>query len=193
MAIDHREDPPGAFNFAISLMDSASSTGAAITTIALNTLTDNIDAGFNECSGLDMTMEVLDDAGMPVSVAQIADVITYRIVVDNPEMLHVRNLKVVATLDLGRYQQFLGAEARACHVALQLGVHGVFRCVDAGQLHAVDGPCDLDQQGVGVFDLQAFGSHRPELGRRDTGQAGQNRRGHSQVQCLHPVHRCEDR
>lgn len=58
MSIDKREDPPPAFNFAISLMDSASSTGAAITTIAINTLTDNIDAGFNECSGLDMTMEV---------------------------------------------------------------------------------------------------------------------------------------
>lgn len=58
MAIDKREDPPGAFNFAISLMDSASSTGAAITTIAINTLTNNIDAGFSECSGLDLTMDV---------------------------------------------------------------------------------------------------------------------------------------
>ena len=58
MAIGKREDPPGAFNFAISLMDSASSTGAAITTIAINTLTDNIDAGFNECTGLEMTLEV---------------------------------------------------------------------------------------------------------------------------------------
>jgi len=58
MAIDKRQDPPGAFNFAISLMDSASSTGAAITTIAINTLTDNIDAGFNECSGLEMTLQV---------------------------------------------------------------------------------------------------------------------------------------
>jgi len=58
MAINKREDPPGAFNFAINLMDSASSTGAAVTTIALNTLTNNIDAGFSECSGLDMTLEV---------------------------------------------------------------------------------------------------------------------------------------
>jgi phage tail-like protein len=60
MTINKREDPPIAFNFAINLMDSASSTGAAITTITLNTLTDNIDAGFNECSGLEMTLEVED-------------------------------------------------------------------------------------------------------------------------------------
>lgn len=58
MALGTREDPPAAFNFAISLMDSASSTGAAITTIAINTLTNNIDAGFNECSGLEMNMEI---------------------------------------------------------------------------------------------------------------------------------------
>jgi len=58
MAADKREDPPLSFNFAINLIDSASSTGAAITTIAINTLTDNIDAGFNECSGLEMSLEV---------------------------------------------------------------------------------------------------------------------------------------
>ncbi|TGD76182.1 phage tail protein [Mangrovimicrobium sediminis] len=58
MALDNRDDPPAAFNFAVSLMDSASSTGAAITTIAINTLTDNIDAGFNECSGLEMILDV---------------------------------------------------------------------------------------------------------------------------------------
>ncbi|MEO0442565.1 MAG: phage tail protein, partial [Pseudomonadota bacterium] len=58
MATDKREDPPLAFNFAISLMDSASSTAEAVTTIALNTLTNNIDAGFNECSGLEMTLDV---------------------------------------------------------------------------------------------------------------------------------------
>jgi len=58
MASGKREDPPLGFNFAINLMDSASSTGAAITTIAINTLTDNIDAGFNECSGLEMSLDV---------------------------------------------------------------------------------------------------------------------------------------
>jgi phage tail-like protein len=39
-------------------MDSASSTGKAVMTIAINTLTNNIDAGFNECSGLEMSLEV---------------------------------------------------------------------------------------------------------------------------------------
>jgi phage tail-like protein len=58
MSIGKREDPPLAFNFAINLMDSASSTAGAVTTIAINTLTNNIDAGFNECSGLEMMLEV---------------------------------------------------------------------------------------------------------------------------------------
>lgn len=58
MAIGVREDPALSFNFSISLMDSASSVGQAVTTIAINTLTNNIDAGFNECSGLEMTLEV---------------------------------------------------------------------------------------------------------------------------------------
>ena len=58
MTTDKTNNPALAFNFAISLMDSASSTAAAVTTIALNTLTDNIDAGFNECSGLEMTLDV---------------------------------------------------------------------------------------------------------------------------------------
>jgi phage tail-like protein len=60
MAIGEREDPVLGYNFAISLMDSSSSLGKAVTTIAINTLTNNIDAGFNECSGLEMTMEVED-------------------------------------------------------------------------------------------------------------------------------------
>lgn len=57
MAAGKREDPLRAFNFAISLLES-SSPGAAVTSIAINTLTDNIDAGFNECTGLDVTLEV---------------------------------------------------------------------------------------------------------------------------------------
>lgn len=57
MGIGKREDPVGGFNFAISLMDASSSVGKAVTTIAINTLTDNIDAGFNECSGLEMILE----------------------------------------------------------------------------------------------------------------------------------------
>lgn len=59
MSSGKREDPPLAFNFAISLMDSSSSIGEAVTTIVISTLTDNqMDAGFNECSGLEMTLEV---------------------------------------------------------------------------------------------------------------------------------------
>jgi len=58
MGTGKREDPPLGFNFAINLMDSSSSVGQAVTTIAINTLTDNIDAGFNECSGLDISLEV---------------------------------------------------------------------------------------------------------------------------------------
>jgi phage tail-like protein len=52
-----REDPVGAFNFAVSLMDAAADTAGAVTKLAINTLTDNIDAGFNECSGLEMILE----------------------------------------------------------------------------------------------------------------------------------------
>ena len=58
MSIQKREDPPLAFNFTISLMESASSTGEAVTTIVLNSLSSNMDAGFNECSGLEMSLEV---------------------------------------------------------------------------------------------------------------------------------------
>ena len=58
MSIGKREDPVLAFNFAISLMEASSGLGKAVTSIAINTLTDNIDAGFNECSGLEMTLEV---------------------------------------------------------------------------------------------------------------------------------------
>lgn len=58
MSIDKRKDPALAFNFTITLMESASSTGDAVTKIALNTLTDHMDAGFTECSGLDVSLEV---------------------------------------------------------------------------------------------------------------------------------------
>lgn len=52
-----RKDPVGGFNFAIRLMEASSGTGGAVTTLAINTLTHNIDAGFNECSGLEMILE----------------------------------------------------------------------------------------------------------------------------------------
>lgn len=58
MSIGKREDPIAAFNFTISLMEASSGAGKAVTTIAVNSLTDDIDAGFNECSGLEMSLEV---------------------------------------------------------------------------------------------------------------------------------------
>ena len=41
----------------MTLLDAASASNTA-TTIVVSTLTNNIDAGFNECSGLDMTLDV---------------------------------------------------------------------------------------------------------------------------------------
>jgi phage tail-like protein len=57
MAIGKREDPLTGFNFNISLLESASPAAEA-TSIVLNTLADNIEAGFSECSGLDAMLEV---------------------------------------------------------------------------------------------------------------------------------------
>lgn len=57
MSISRRTDPAKAFNFGVSLLESTSPS-AALTSIALNTLTDNIDAGFSECSGLDAMLEI---------------------------------------------------------------------------------------------------------------------------------------
>jgi phage tail-like protein len=59
MAAGKRDDPVTAFNFTVSLLESAS-PAAGVTTLALNTLTNNIEGGFNECSGLDATLEVED-------------------------------------------------------------------------------------------------------------------------------------
>lgn len=52
-----REDPVRAFNFQVSLLES-SAPSAGLTTLTLNTLSDNIEGGFNECSGLEATLEV---------------------------------------------------------------------------------------------------------------------------------------
>lgn len=57
MSIDKRRDPVTAFNFSISLLES-SSPSAVVTSLTLNTLTDNIEAGFSECSGLDAMLEI---------------------------------------------------------------------------------------------------------------------------------------
>lgn len=58
--IGEREDPVLAFNFTISLLDSSSSIAEAVTTIAVKSVIDEPVGGFNECSGLVMTLEVED-------------------------------------------------------------------------------------------------------------------------------------
>lgn len=60
MSLDSRRDPVLAYNFLISLYDSTASTGSAVSRIALSPLSPAPVAGFSECSGLDMTMEVED-------------------------------------------------------------------------------------------------------------------------------------
>lgn len=58
LTIGERENPVLAYNFTISLLDSSSSMAEAVTTIAIKSVIDDPVGGFNECSGLDMNMEV---------------------------------------------------------------------------------------------------------------------------------------
>ena len=58
MASGQREDPILGFNFQVSLMESSSSLGGAVTTVAFGNVIDNPIAGFNECSGLEMSMDI---------------------------------------------------------------------------------------------------------------------------------------
>jgi phage tail-like protein len=58
MSLTTRRDPVRAFNFHVSLMDSTAGTGAAVTSIVLTPLIANPLAGFSECSGLEMTLDV---------------------------------------------------------------------------------------------------------------------------------------
>jgi phage tail-like protein len=58
MTSGKREDPVLGFNFQVSLMESSSSMGGAVTTIAFGNVIDNPIAGFNECSGLEMSLDV---------------------------------------------------------------------------------------------------------------------------------------
>lgn len=57
-SIGQREDPVLAYNFTISLLDSSSSLAQAVTTIAITSVVDEPVGGFNECSGLEMSLEV---------------------------------------------------------------------------------------------------------------------------------------
>lgn len=58
--IGEREDPVLGYNFSISLMKSASSLAQAVSTIAIGSVIDDPVGGFNECSGLEMSLEVED-------------------------------------------------------------------------------------------------------------------------------------
>jgi len=55
-----RDDPLLGYNFRVNLLDASSSSGAAVTSIALTPLTINPLAGFSECTGLEMTLETED-------------------------------------------------------------------------------------------------------------------------------------
>jgi len=55
-----RADPVLGCNFQLSLTDAAAGTGKLLTTIALSPLVPNPLAGFSECTGLEMSMEIED-------------------------------------------------------------------------------------------------------------------------------------
>lgn len=58
MAIGDRNDPVTAYNFTISLIDSSSSLASSLTTVTLSSVIDTPVGGFNECSGLDITLDL---------------------------------------------------------------------------------------------------------------------------------------
>lgn len=60
MSLDQRRDPLLGFNFHVSLFDSTTSPGAGLTSIVLQPLVSNPLAGFSECSGLEMTLDLED-------------------------------------------------------------------------------------------------------------------------------------
>lgn len=60
MSLTDRRDPLLAFNFHVSLTDSTTSPGAGLTSIVLQPLIANPLAGFSECTGLEMTLDLED-------------------------------------------------------------------------------------------------------------------------------------
>jgi phage tail-like protein len=56
--VGKREDPVLGYNFTISLLDSSSSLASAVASVVLTTIVDSPVGGFNECSGLDMSLDV---------------------------------------------------------------------------------------------------------------------------------------
>lgn len=53
-----RRDPVCGYNFEISLLESDSTLGSALTTVALSTALGSPAAGFSRCSGLEVTLEI---------------------------------------------------------------------------------------------------------------------------------------
>ena len=58
MASAQRQDPVLAYNFRISLVDSSSSLAESAVTVTIGSAFEEPDAGFNECTGLEMSLEV---------------------------------------------------------------------------------------------------------------------------------------
>jgi phage tail-like protein len=53
-----RIDPVAAYNFEVSLLESDTSFGTALTTVVLSTALGSPIAGFSKCSGLEVTLEI---------------------------------------------------------------------------------------------------------------------------------------
>ncbi|MEO0425116.1 MAG: phage tail protein [Pseudomonadota bacterium] len=53
-----RDDPVLGFNFTVSLVDSASSLAKSFTTVTLRNVLDEPVGGFNECTGLETTLDI---------------------------------------------------------------------------------------------------------------------------------------
>lgn len=60
MSLATRRDPVLGFNFLVSLYDSTARSGPSLTRIALSPLFPGVVAGFSECSGLEMSLEMDD-------------------------------------------------------------------------------------------------------------------------------------
>lgn len=60
MSLATRRDPVLGFNFLVSLYDSTARTGPSLTRIALTPLFPAVIAGFSECTGLEMTLDMDD-------------------------------------------------------------------------------------------------------------------------------------
>jgi len=60
MSLNDRRDPLLGFNFHVSLTDASTSPGAGLASIVLQPLIANPLAGFTECTGLDMTLDLED-------------------------------------------------------------------------------------------------------------------------------------